>query len=432
MQSQVSEISPVMMEVKVQVPWEAVQKDLEEGYTRYQRTAKLKGFRQGKVPRNVVKQFFGPQVKSEVVSNIIERSLINAVQEHAIMPVATPEVDPQPFKDGEPLSYTAKIEVRPKVDNLDTDGLELMRASGDVADEDVNREIKNLQEQNATLETPEPMRAALATDIVTINYKVEIEGTPRPDLETSDRQVELGQDRLLPEFETALVGSNIGDTKTVAIRFQDDHSAEDLRGKNAVFAVTLKDIKHKALPELDDEFAKDCGPFQTLLELRLDVRKKLEEAAKQRVENGLKEQAIERLVDKNPIPVPPSLVSQEEHQMAHDISGFLRMSGQQMQMPDDVTSRIRERAERKVRAALLFGEIARREKMMVAPDDIEKRLQAVAERTGKHIAKVRVDYQGERREGLVNQILEGKILDYLLARATIKDAPAEATSTEKA
>lgn len=435
MSSQVSEISPVLVEVKVEVPWATVQKDMEDGYTRAARTARIKGFRPGKVPRSVVKQMYGAQVRNEVLTSLIEKGLWSAIEEHSIAAVATPSVEPSPMKDGEPLSFTAKVEVRPKLDKIDLDGLEIMRASSEVSDEDVNKEVERMRDENATIAAPASARPAKAGDLLTIDYLVAIDGVGKADMTATDRPVELGQDRLLPEFEKGLIGANVGDIKTIEVAFADDHGNDDLKGKKAEFKVTVKEIKEKVLPELDDEFAKDCGPFQTLLELRLDIRKKLEDAAKQKSDSGLRDQVVERLVDKNEVPVPPSLLQQEEQSMMRDLAGFMQMTGQggkDMPMSEELHGTVHGRAERKVRAALLLGEIARREKMSVTKEEFEARLAQIAERSGKHIAKVRVEYQGERGERLESQLLEGKLLDYLMTKAVIKDAPAGGEASTEA
>lgn len=433
MQSEVSEISPVLVEVKVELPWDEVRKEMEDGFARMQKTARIKGFRPGKVPRSVVKQLFGAQVRHEVLTTLVEKGLLAAIQEHKLEPVATPEVVPSPLADGQPMSFTAKLEVRPKVEKVDTDGLEIARPSTEVANEDVDREIERLRLENATVAAPEPVRPAKKGDLLVIDYTVSIGGELKTDMGATDRPVELDGERLLPEFEAGLVGAQIGDEKAIAVKFADDHGNADLRGAAAEFQVKVKEIKERILPEVDDEFAKDCGDFKTLLELRLDIRKRLEESAKRRSEGTLRDLVIERLVDKNPIPVPPSLILQEEEQMVREFAQFLSMTGQTTTpLSEEMHKTMRARAERKVRAAILLGELARRENMNVGTEELEKRLAEIAERTGKHVAKVRVDYAGERREQLVSQILQEKLLDYLLARATIVDAPAEISSAAPA
>lgn len=431
MVSKVTELSPVLVEVEVEVPWDDVAKGLEESYARLQKSAKLRGFRPGKVPRNVIKQMFSQQVKGEVTQQLVERGIVAAVETHSLSAVAVPSVDAKPFEDGKPLAFTAKIEVRPKVEAVELSKLEIERPSGEVKDADVDREVERLRLENAEVRVPDPPRPSKKGDILTVDYVVTIDGETKDDLAATDRPIEVGSDRLLPEFVEGLVGVSVGETKPLEVKFAEDHGREDLRGKTGVFAITVKELRERNLPEIDDAFAKDCGEFATMLELRLDLRKKLEEVAKRRVESELREKVVDKLVDTNPVPVPPSLIEQQEQAMMREFASFLRMAGGDIPMTDELHKTMHERAERKVRAAILFGEIAKKESLTVTSEDVDKKLGEIAERTGKHIAKIRVEYQGDRKEQLESQILEGKILDYLLSQARISDAPA-AGAEEKA
>jgi len=298
----------------------------------------------------------------------------------------------------------------------------LERASNEVTNAAVDDEIERLRQGNAEMKVLDPPRPAKEGDTLLIDYSVKIDGEDKSDMGAKDRPVELGQGKLIPEFEAGLIGAQPGETKNIDVKFPDDHSREDIRGKTATFAIQVKELREKILPEIDDEFAKDCGDFATLLELRLDLRRKLEEVAKRRGEAELREQAIDKLVDANPIPVPPSLIEQQQRAMVQELAQFLQYTGQDSPMTEELFKEMASRAERKVRAAILFGEIARQEKLQVGQADLDAKLAQLAERTGKHIAKVRVEYQGEKRDALANQILEEKILDWLLSRAKIEDA----------
>lgn len=428
MQSQVHEIDPVTVEVEVEVPWDRIQKGLDAGYGRLQKTAKVRGFRPGKVPRNVVKQLFGPQVKSEVVANLIEQGIVQAVQEHELTVVASPRVETLPnIQDGEPLSFKATLEVQPKIGSVDVTGLEIVRPRVEVKESDVDAELERLRERHAEIQTPDPMRPAKNGDLVTIDWTVEIDGEEKPEMAATQRVLELGGGRLLPELEESLLGKQPGDEAQARVAFGDD-VAEELKNKRALFKIAVRELREKVLPDLDDELAKELGEHETLAELRAEIRAGLEGAAKERAESALREQVIDRLIEKNPVPVPPSLVAQHEQAMRKELAFLMQMAGQAGGRLDELVATLKMQAEKKVRAGILMGELARQEDLKVEPDEIEKRLAEIAERTGKHIAKVRVEYAGERRDGLESQILEDKLLDYLLARATVTEAP-EGTET---
>lgn len=428
MQSEVRSIDPVTVELSVEVPWARVQKGLDAGFGKLQKNARVKGFRPGKVPRNVLQQLYGKQIRNEVVATLLEEGLIEAVQKHNLAIVSSPEVSSLPtIIDGAPLSFKAKLEVRPTIDDIDTTGIQLIKPNAAVPDSAVDAELERLRERHAEIVTPDPMRPAKAGDLVTIDYTVEVDAEEMPDMAATERVVELGADRLLPEFEQGLLGKQPGDDAEVRIAYGDDVTKEELRGKRALFRVKVKEVREKVLPALDDELAKELGEHETLEELRKKTREELEKGAAQRAEAALREQVIEKLIEKNPIPVPPSLVAQTDQSMRQELAMFMQMTGQPPQPLDEETEKtLRERAEKKVRAAILMGELARQKELRVTPEEVEAKLAEIAEQTGKHIAKVRVEFAGEKRDGLENRILEDKLLEYLLAQATVtENEPAE-------
>jgi trigger factor len=420
MQSQISEISSVMVQVSVEVPWADVERAMEGSYSELGRTAKVKGFRPGKVPRTVLKQLFGPRVKRDVVNNLIEAGLGKAVEQHQLTVVSVPPMETVPeFKQGEPLAFTAKLEVRPKIDQVDIDGLSLVRESVAVTDAQVDEAIERLRQQNGELKAPEPARASQDGDVLTCDYRVSIEGSDRPDLAATARPIDLAGG-LLPELKTALTGKSVGDKASADVTFPADQGGE-FAGKVGTFNLEIKEIKEKVLPALDDEFAKDLE-HASLDELKQKTRARLEDTAKQNADSALREQVVDKVLEKNPIDVPPSLVAQQQQAMLQEYVRMIRMTGQRMDLGDDLMTTTKENAERRVRAALLLGAIARLNGIKVEGADLDKRLGEMAEKSGKHVAKLRAEMQGEQREVLESQILEEKLLEYLLGRATITES----------
>jgi len=426
MPSQVSEISACLVEVKVQVPWDQVQQGLEETFRELSRHAKVSGFRPGKVPTQVLKQVYGAQVRGEVTANLIEKGLIAAVQEHALQIVAQPSVESPSFEEGKPLSFTAKVEVRPKVGAVDTTKLAITRPSAEVSNEDVNNEVQRLAREHAEVRVLDTPRGAAAGDLLTIDYSVTVDGEEKAELGATDRAVDLGTDKLIPELGDGLLGMIAGKTKTIEAAFAPDHGSDELAGKKAVFSVTVREIRERLLPEIDDEFAKDVSDHETLLELRLDIRKRLEAMAARRSEASLREQLVDKLVETNPLVVPPSMVHAQERMMLMEFAAMLRIDPAQIPMTEALHSQFHGRAERRVQAALLLGGIAKAQKIEVSSEEVDGKLALLAEKSGKHIAKIRADFQGERRDALESQMLEEKLMDYLMTQATI----AEASATE--
>jgi len=437
MQSEIREISPVLVEVTVEVPWDRVQKDLNDTYKEIGKTARVRGFRPGKVPRDVLKQMYGREAAAQVTGTLVEQGLMHAVQEHELHIVAQPQMDEAPeLEKGKPLTFKAKVEVRPKIDKVAIDELEAWRSPIEIPNQDIDAEVEGLRNQHAAIQTPDPMRGAREGDLITIDYSVSVDGETKDELGAKDRQVEINDEHLLPALKDGLVGMLPDQEKTIDVAFEEDHPNPDLRGKTAQFAIKAKQLHEKLLPELDDEFAKDCGDYETLLELRLKIREGLENNAKQQSEARLKDQLIDSLIEHNEIPVPPSMVQQQQQMMMYEMAQFMQMAGQQGAPGADFFSGIEERARRRVQAGILLGSLARQEGIEVTEADLDAKFQEIAERTGKHIAKVRADFQEAQRDQLESQLLEEKVMALLTERAKINEGkrpePEVAPESEKA
>lgn len=430
MPSQVSEIDPVTVEIQVEVPWDRVQKGLDETFSKLQRSARVKGFRPGKAPRSVLQRLFSKDVQAEVVSNLVEETVVEAVKQHELPVVSNAMMDTRPeLTTGQPLTFKVKFEVRPKVEDLQT-ALELTRSPAKVDDAEVDAEVERLRVQHAIVRPLEGERGAAKGDVLIIDYEVTIDGEPKPDMKAEGRTVNLGEGRLLEEIDQGLFGAKPGEKRTIEIARGDDEANKELAGKKVLFQIDVKELRERILPELDDEFAKDVGEYETLADLRAKLRERLEESAKAKSESALREQAVEQLAIKNPIPVPPSLIDQQLRAMLGEYFQIMQMIGQQPDMGQDGFAEMRTRAESKVRAALLLGELSRKAEISVAADEVEAKMREIAEKSGKHVAKVKADYAGEKRESLETQILEDKLIRYLLDKATITDATTAAAAEE--
>lgn len=428
-QTELSEISPVMVEVKVEVPWETVDKELSSSFKTLARTAKVRGFRPGKVPTHVVRKLYGAQVEAEVTGTLVERGLMEAVQKHKIQIVAQPEVDEPVFTKGESLRFSAKIEIQPVLEAVDLSKLTVGHKPVTVSEEAVDESITRLRHSASDLREPEPMRGAKETDLLTIDYAVRVDGELQPDLGAEAREVDLGDDGLLDAFRQGLLGLSPGESRNVDVTFPEDNPRAELAGKPAIFEVQLKELKERLLPDLDDEFAQDVGEHKTLADLKAHVRGDLEKENERREESILREKLIDKLIETNEIPVPPSMLQQQRQQMIQEFIQFAQMTGQQIDpsMLGDVDGR----AERRVKAGIVLGALARIEGIDVTNEELEAKLASIAEDTGKHIAKVKVEYAGERRGQLENQLLEEKIVGFLKSKATIDENMVEASTVEE-
>lgn len=419
MQVNVQKLSPVLVELQIDVPAALVKSEVEKAYQALQKRAKIRGFRPGKAPRDVLTHVFGEQVALDVSRRLMEDTLQKALTEKNVQPLSQPAVEPQKLVPNADFHFRARVEVRPEIAEVAYDGLEVRRPSAEVNEEMVSAELDRLRREHATLTEPSPPRPAQKGDVLVVAFTLDLGGKPVKDASAEDVQVELGAGQFLPELDEALVGASAGDKKDVKVTFSEQHARKDFRGKSGTFHVTVKEIKERVLPAADDEFAKDLS-FESLSLLKEDIKSKLEKAMKQKAEDAVAEQLVVRLCEKNPIPVPPSLVEQQCRMMEQEIVAQARRSGSPLPPHEELHARVHADSEVKVRAGLLMAEIAKNQQIKVTDEDIEKGLGELAEMTGKQVAKLRVEYRDQKkREMLVGMILEDKILDILEAKAKI-------------
>ncbi len=419
----IRETSPVTIEIDAQVTWESVATQVERGLTELSKTSHVKGFRPGKAPRTLLRQMYGGQLVSEAAGKAVQQAVVDIVRKHSLQPVAVPTIEPGDLHEGKPIPFTAKIEVRPKITRVDADGITAKRTAKAVENKDIDSEIENLQKRMSSLRPVQ--RAATDTDILGVSYTVTVGGDAREDLAVPSRAFDLTDKNLLPVFKENLTGARVGDVREVKFTLPDTDDREELRGKEMCLKVTINEVQERNLPELDDSFAKQVGPFETLLELRLEIRKQLESNATRQTDESIREQILDALVEKNPIAAPPSLVRDSMRAMTEEFMEVMRMMGNaRPPTSPDFAKAMGVRAERQVKIGLLLSELARQESINVDDGEIDRHMGEIAQRTGRHIAKVRAEFQGERRDELRVQILDAKILEYLRARTTISDASA--------
>jgi trigger factor len=443
MQVQASRVSPVVMELSVEVAADEVKVEIEKAYSNLQKKAHVRGFRPGKAPRQVLAHLYGPQVMSDVINALVNDTLPKVLVEQKFQPINQPQVEAGKFDQAASFSYKARFEVTPEIGDVAYEGLELSRPPVNVGEEAVVEQLEMLRKQHASMKAPDPARPAQKGDIVTIDFTLDIDGASLKDGGGQGVQLELGSGQTVPELDGGLVGKKVDEEFDAETHFPAEHPREELKGKSAKFHVKVKDIKERILPALDDEFAKDVGSFQTLVELRADIHTKLEKMVKDRSDTVLAEQIVEQLGEKNPVPVPPSLVEQQCRMMEMELLQNARRMGQRPTQTDfqKVHDQVHADSVKKVRAGLLMAAIAQKLGIQVGDADIAKGIEELAAETGKNVAKVRAEYSDpQRRQILVGMILEDKVLDVIEAKAKITEgnpapkvaAPEKAEKVEKA
>jgi len=426
MQVNIEKLSPVVVEFHVQVPAERVKTEVDKAYGQLQRTARVRGFRQGKAPRHVLAHLYGGRVHADVAQRLVDDTLQRALAEKEVQPLNKPSIAPDELKPETDFSYKARFEVRPEIESVKWEGFSVRRPKVEVTGDMVDTQVESLRKQNSTLQPPEKERAAKTGDVVSLTFTVSVDGEEHSPGE-QNIDTEVGSGEIFPELDEALAGMSTGDSKDVVISFPQSHPNPGFRGKEGKFKLILKEVKERILPDLDDEFAKDCGEYADLKALRKSVFDDIEKALKQRATDAVAEQLVVELCKANPIPVPPSLVEQQSTVTQRELAAQARRRGQPFNPNDELRARVRTDSEVKVRAGLLMAEIAKTKEVKVDETDLEKGYAELAEQTGKNVAKLKAEYRDPRkREMLVAMILEDKILDIIEGASKIVegDAPA--------
>ncbi|MGZ3422661.1 MAG: trigger factor [Polyangiales bacterium] len=423
MEVQVQQLTPVLVEFAVTVETDRVKKELDRAYGDLQKRAKVKGFRPGKAPREVLTHLYGGAVLNDVASKLVDETLNQALAEKNVQPLSQPRVEVESASATAELKYKARFEVRPEIAELKWEGLEAEKPKVAAKAEDVEKAIEQLRKSHAALVAVE--RAAKDGDLITIDFSASVDGKQLD----SGKGVtaELGEGRLVKELEDAIRGAKAGEEKKVDVVFPENHANPALRNKTAKFDVKLTELKERQLPKLDDEFAKDVGEYATLDALREDTKKKLEKQLNDQAEQTLVTNLVAALVNANTVEAPPTLVQQQMQLTLQELRQQARRSGQNLQMTPELERQLNVDSEVKVRAGLLMAEIAKKNSVLVNDEDIEKGLAELAEETGKNVARLRAEYRDpNRRQMLIGMILEDKVLDLLIAKANVKEVEPKA------
>ena len=426
----VTELPESRVRVEAEVPAAEVSKRVEQAARGLARGMRVPGFRPGKAPAPVVIKRVGREaVLDEAVRESIGGWYTAAIEAANVVPVGEPDLDLSALPgEGEPLKFAIEIGVRPPAKLGDYKGLEVPRREADASDEAISEEIDHLRERSAKLETVE--RPAGRGDFVVMDFAGSVDGTPFAGGEGRDQMVELGSGRLVPGFEDQLEGASAGDDRTVKLTFPEDYQAAELAGQEAEFAVTVKEVKAKDLPELDDELAAEAG-FDTLDELREDIRGRIAEAESSRIEAEFREAALDAAVANATVEVPDTLVEARARelwdQMLHSLShqgiskeAYLRISGRE---EDEIVEAGKEDAAQALRREAVLAAIIEAEGIEPSEEELLEAVGQAAEGDSPKKLFERLKSAG-RLDSLKEDLAQRRALD--LVAESAKPVAAEA------
>lgn len=430
MKIDIDNLSSTQRKIRVELPGEAVDKEFVRVYENLGRHAKIKGFRPGKVPRSVLQGIYGDEVKGQVLSRLVERSLGEVIKDRGLKVIAEPEVEAETLEEGRAFAFSALVEVKPDVEAKNYFGLELKKVKLSVNDEQVESALGRLREAHAQLVPVEDRSIVERGDFVTLDFSGTIDGQAIHGGKNENYSVEVGGGGTLPEFENALIGLKKDAEETITVPYPADYFKRELAGKSALFSVTVREIKKKVLPVLDDEFAKDHGASASLEDLKDKIRAQLEVELGEFQKEALKEQLMERLVEAHSFDLPESLIDRQvRYLVERQQRSAAPAEGASL---DELRKELRPHAERQVKATLLLEKIAENEKVEVAEADVQNRVEDTARVAGERASAVRQYYaRPEARDSLKSQMIMDRTIDLLLNRAVAKEVEPTVDATEK-
>jgi trigger factor len=429
MEINVESLSTVKKKITFVVPADRVSVEIDKVYAEIAKRASIKGFRKGKVPKSIIEKQYSDMMEQDVVKNLVNDTYFKALSDENIVPVSYPEIDNDDLVKGEPFRYSAIVEIFPEVSVKEFDGLELRKEQYLLKEEVIDQRLEEMRESMSQLKPVEEERPSAMGDIVTFDFEGSIDGILFEGGKAEDFQLELGSGRFIPGFEEQLCGISAGEERQITVTFPENYGKTELAGKEAVFAVLLKDVRTKELPLLDDEFAKGVGEFETLDELRMHLSAEFEKQEKERINGEFRDRLVQELIAKNDLEVPEALIGQQVELMLDNAKkrlAYQQMSLEMMGLDENSYKlQFRSVAESQVKGSLLLEELARQENFTVTDSDLEDKFRSMAGDNDQSLDAVKKYYlQNAKAKGnLMAQIREDKAIDFLINRAKITEVP---------
>jgi trigger factor len=423
-----NEISPVVKELTIEVDAKRVDATYTQAVKQLRKSARVKGFRPGKVPVNVIKQMYGASLDEEIERSLVRETLSDAIELAELRPVVEPQVEAEPPVEGKVFRYKARIEVKPQIELPDLTALSGSRPAVEVGDDAILTELESLRERQVNwIEESEEVVAEFSHQ-VTIDFVGTIDGVAFEGGSAEGVDLELGSGRMIPGFEEQLVGAKSGEERDLEVDFPDEYGNDELAGRAAIFAAKVTAIRRRELPELDDDFAKDIGDFETIEDVRDKIRENLRAQLQQSSDEKLHRSLLDDLVTRTSFEVPPTMV---ERQLESQIKQFEQQLEGRVPEPDlrARVAQMREEgwdeARRRVQEALLLETVAAQAELEANEEEIDARLDEMAEGQGVD-AKMMHDMANAQgwRHAIGAEVVDRKALAHLVEHAEITEVEA--------
>lgn len=421
----VEELSAVRKKLLFEIPWEEVKEELDSVYKDFGKKAKIRGFRPGKVPRGILETYFKEQAEGDAITNIVNRHFWKALEEKSIISLTQPEITQEGLNENTNFKFTASFETEPEFEPNGYQGIELEKEVIQVSEEGIDKRLLQIREMYATMEETSEPRPAAEGDYVIIDFSGSLGGEFQKELKADNYLLEIGSQRFVPGFEQQLVGMNNGETKSITVLFPVDYHEEKFAGKEVIFSVNMKNIKEKKLPELDENFIKNFDRYNSLEELKEDVRKALEDENTKTAEINLQNKVIEILLKENEFEAPPSLLERQIYYMMADTHKRMTAAGMDEKNAMDFSFKMRDKftdeAIRAVKSFLILKKIAAKEKLSVDENEIENHIKDIAAKYGRNYQLLKDAYaKDDKKDSLKTELIQKKVFDFIEQHANIK------------
>lgn len=397
MSVQVEKLEKNMAKLTIEVAAEELEKAIEAAYQKNKNKISIPGFRKGKVPRQMIEKMYGKEVFYEDAANaLIPDAYEKALEECEEDIVSSPTIDVTQIEAGKPFIFTAEVALKPEVKLGKYKGVKVDKADTSATDEEVDAEINRERENNArNIEVTD--RAVKNGDITTIDFEGFVDGVAFDGGKGENYPLTIGSGAFIPGFEEQLIGAEIGKEVEVNVTFPEDYQAEELKGKAAVFKCTVKEIKEKELPELDDEFASEVSEFETLAEYKADVKGRLEERKTKEAKEAKEAAVIEEIVKDSEMEIPEAMVETQQRQMVDEFAQRIQMQGLSMEQYfqftgasyEQLIEQVKPQAEKRIKSRLVLEAIVKAENITATDEEFEEELKVMAESYQMEVEKVR-------------------------------------------
>lgn len=427
MSLQVEKLEKNMAKLTVEVPAEQFEAALKTSYQKNKNKFNIPGFRKGKAPQAMVEKMYGPGVLYEdAVDEILDATYGKAAEESGLDIVSRPEIGIEQIEKGKAFIYTATVAVKPEVTLGEYKGVEVEKAVAEVTEEDVAAELKKVQEQNSRMIVVED-RAVAEGDQTVIDFAGYIDGEEFEGGTATDYPLTIGSHAFIEGFEEQLVGKTIGEEVEVNVAFPENYHAADLAGKPVVFKVTIKEIKVKELPELNDEFASEVSEFETLDEYKADVKAKLAETKEKQAATDNENNVVEKVVANASMDIPEAMIDQQARNMVEDYARRMQAQGLTMEQymqftgmtAEKLMEQMRPSAEKKIRTRLVLEAVVAAENIVADDADVEEEMKKMAEAYKMEVEKIK-EIMGDAGVAQMKEDLAvQKAVDFLVAEAKL-------------